>query len=189
MILEKFFLESGYVHNMRDRYTLNDDWRLNIKFEPILGSCHHIDILRWLMGEVESVYTMGNNVAKSGINKNDNLITNIKFKNSAIATVLTLLGPCLNKEIHPLNIYGTKATLIDNNYCKEDNGLIIEESFSYEGYTGYLNFKDQVHQFVDCVIHDRPVSVSSENGAKTVMVCLAAIESLEKNKSIDVISL
>ena len=82
-----------------------------------------------------------------------------------------------------------KATLIDNNYCKEDNGLIIEESFSYEGYTGYLNFKDQVHQFVDCVIHDRPVSVSSENGAKTVMVCLAAIESLEKNKSIDVISL
>lgn len=186
---EIFFLESGYVHNMRDRYTLNDDWRLNIKFEPILGSCHHIDILRWLMGEVESVYTMGNNVAKSGINKNDNLITNIKFKNSAIATVLTLLGPCLNKEIHPLNIYGTKATLIDNNYCKEDNGLIIEESFSYEGYTGYLNFKDQVHQFVDCVIHDRPVSVSSENGAKTVMVCLAAIESLEKNKSIDVISL
>ena len=186
---EVFLLESGYVHNMRDRYTVNDDWRLDIKFEPILGSCHHIDIIRWLMGEVESVYTMGNSISKSGINKNDNLITNIKFKNSAIATVLTSLGPCLNKEIHPLNIYGTKATLIGDKYFKKNKGLIIEESFPYEEYKGYPNFKDQVHQFVDSVIYDRPVSVGSESGAKTIMVCLAAIESMKKNKPVNVTSL
>ena len=118
-----FFLESGYIHNMRNRYTLNDDWRLDKNFEPILGSCHHIDVLRWFMGEVESVYTMGNNISKSGIDKNDNLVTNVKFKNSAIASVITSLGPCLNREIHPLNIYGTKGTLIGSKFLRSIMGL------------------------------------------------------------------
>ena len=176
-----YFISTGYIHDMRKRSTEFSDWRINDKnFQhPIFGAIHHIDLLRWLGGEIDQVNTIATNEGFKDYPIDDTYITQIKLKSGGIGNIITCYSPRVKKEFHPLRIYGTKGSVHDCEvFLERENGIerIYLDNASYQGVP---QFRQQISAFIDKINGKGDSTVSAEDGLKTVETCCAAIESWE----------
>ena len=72
---------------------------------------HTIDLLRWIMGPVASVFSMQDHLRYPHIEAEDTLIGNLRFKNGALGVVVaaTSIAPGFKRRIE---ISGEKGTII-----------------------------------------------------------------------------
>jgi len=174
-----FYAETGYVHDMRYRVTEFSRWRVDPKHfqHPIIGSCHHIDMLRWLVGEVEEVYTFGSHKGLPDYPVDDTYVTVLKMTSGAVGYVLTCLGPRVPREFHPIRIYGTGGSVHNTTVFLNNSDGIVEKKLGAREYQGVPDFRAQIAHFVDCVRGRARPMVTARDGARTVAACWAAIES------------
>lgn len=194
VIGELTFVESEYAHdyvNVRGA----DDWRVTPEREPIIGgACHAIDLLRWIAGDPIETTAYSNHKMLKDWPVNDTTVAIFKFPNDVIGKVFTSIG-CKRDYTMRTCLYGTKGTIIVDNTSpeltlyleKEDNEICSEGRFDnvadksvkhmIKVQLNNHNIPEEHRQMIAAVTEGKPLITTGHEGARTVMVCRAVVES------------
>ena len=199
---EIIMAEAHYVHDLRDVADFTP-WRVEAPQDLMFGgACHPIDVLRWLLGDIEEVHVYAR---KSDLIPQypieENFLINLKFKNGVIGRIMAAYGI-----VHPpmpmmgLGLYGTKGSLISD-YTDFRGGHIKvvldkmqglpEASMSFEpimegAYGHGKAVKQYMAHFEDCLINDKQPSPDCRDGAKSISTGIAGWESARTGKPVKV---
>jgi predicted dehydrogenase len=160
---------------------------------------HRFFVLRWIMGEVKSVFAFAEKlVCELEAEYDDTAVIALKFKNGALGEV-DLTDCAVSEPTNRLELYGTKGTIIEDHmweqplmYCSHQPGFETEgwvkpeiEHAPFPGYYG-ISFRNEVEHFVDCVLNDKQPKVTGEDGRAVLKIALAAYKSVKTGKVIEV---
>jgi predicted dehydrogenase len=156
---------------------------------------HRFFVLRWIMGEVKSVFAFAEKLACDLETDNDDTaVIALKFKNGALGEV-DLTCCAVSEPTNRLELYGTKGTIIEDHmweqplmYCSNQPGFETEgwvkpevEHAPFPGYYG-ISFRNEVEHFVDCVLNDTQPKVTGEDGRAALNIALLAYKSVKTGK-------
>lgn len=187
---ELTFIESEYAHNYGSRHRGVNDWRVNPKREGFIGGgCHAVDLLRWIAGNPTEVCAYSNHKYLTDWPVDDTTVSIMKFPNDVIGKVFVSIGihrPYTMRTV----INGTNGTLIFD--AKDDTmTLYAGDRETGKGYskkqvipahaTDAHNMAGEVADFLNALINGTPMPIPAMEGASTVAVCRAAVESAHNN--------
>ena len=182
-----YFLESEYAH---DYMKLVDNWRADpLRHGVIGGGCHAVDLLRWLAGDPKEVFAYGTHRLLPQVPYDDATVAVMKFDGETMGKVFVSTG-CKRDYTMRTVIYGTKGTLICDNtstvmtlFTVDEDGVTrAPEAIGVE--VNNHNAAREFEAFADAILHGKPVLTDAREGAKTVAVCLAIIESSRTGKPV-----
>ena len=188
---ELTFVESEYAHDYTEIYA-KETWRSDPKRNGVIGGgCHAVDLLRWIAGDPEEVMSYGTHKTFENVTPYDDThVAIMKFPNNVIGKVFVSIS-CKRDYTMRSVFYGTKGTIIVDNTSptmtvfktdvfpgmdKHDTPITIPVDINNHNATG--EFKD----FYDIIINDKPVKTTVYEGANTVAVCMAIIDSAESGQ-------
>ncbi len=154
---------------------------------------HDLDIARWLMGEITSVYSIGGAIAypeMEAIGDQDNTITSICFESGALGTVDLSRSGVYGYDIRT-EVLGSQGTL-KIGYLRETPLLVMtKEGITHDAVPYFMErfegaYIAQLQDFVDRVRQDQPPSISVADGVGALRACLAATLSLKEKRPIEV---
>ena len=145
---------------------------------------HFIDLLYWLIGDVEDVAAYKGNFAHQGIIEfEDTGVVILKFTNGAIGTVNYTVNSYDKNMEGSLTIFGDKGTIkIGGQYLNELEYQQIQDyrienlpegnkANNYGNYTGSMSNHDKVYDnLIEVLTHNAPITTSSYEGMKTVEI-------------------
>ena len=187
---ELTFIESEYAHNYGTKHRGVNDWRVNPKREGFIGGgCHAVDLLRWIAGDPTEVAAYSNHKYLTDWPVDDTTVAIMKFPNDVIGKVFVSIGihrPYTMRTV----INGTNGTLIFD--AKDDTmTLYAGDRETGKGYskkqvipahaTDAHNMAGEVADFLNALIEGKPMPIPVTEGANTVAVCRAAVESAHNN--------
>jgi predicted dehydrogenase len=187
MLGRLFFAESDYLHDLRP---FLHGWRRDPRIGGDLtlsGGCHPIDLLRWIVGEVEEVFSVTNKLALADLPlPADNILLSLRFKNGATGKVQVTCG-CRRPYALNLSLYGTKGTLVNDRLFTED----IEELEDFVALplarkAEFQYYDREIDELLRAIREDREPCVTAREGATTVAVCVAGVESARTNQPVKV---
>lgn len=182
----------------RQEYYDQDAWRGTWAYDGGVltnQASHHVDLLEWMVGDVESVYAKSAQ-ALVDIETEDTAVVLLKFVNGALGIIeattatrpkdlegsISILGENGTVEIGGFAVNQMKVwNFADNNDQDED----VLEKFSVNppnvyGY-GHQAYYDHV---VDCILNDRKHLVDGLEGRKSLELISAIYESIETGKEV-----
>ena len=199
------YIESEYSHNYTN---MPIHWRNSYEYPRhgfTGGACHSVDLLRWFAGNPTEVFAYGNHklLGPEYGPCDDTMCSLMKFPNDVVGRVFVSIG-CQSPGtgIRTL-LYGTKGTIImsagdrhltlylaELGFEKSDKILgtsqLYKNGIQIPVAIGSHNTAAELAEFVDIILNDKPVSVTAREGADTVAVCVAAIESSMTGKPVNV---
>ena len=195
---ELFFVESEYAHHYGGPTRGYDDWRVTPERDGFIGGgCHAVDLLRWIAGDPAEVYAIANHKCLTDWPTNDCTVALYKFPNNVSGKVFTSIG-CKRPYTMRSVFYGTMGTVICDN--TSDHILLYEDRND-----GDLNWRDEARAekipvvvnnhntkgeagvFVDALLSGaEKMPINSIEGAKTVAVAAATIESAREGKVVKI---
>ena len=145
---------------------------------------HFIDLLYWLIGDVDEVAAYMGNFAHNGIIEfEDTGVVILKFTNGAIGTVNYTVNSFERNMEGSLTIFGDKGTVkIGGQYLNELEYQQIQDyrienlpegnkANNYGNYTGSMSNHDKVYDnLIEVLTHNAPITASSYEGMKTVEI-------------------
>ena len=156
---------------------------------------HHIDLLEWMMGDVESVFAKSM-TALVNIEAEDTAIVVLKFKNGALGVIeaTTATRP---KDIEgSISVLGEKGTVEIGGFAvnemkvwnfteKREEDEFILEKYSVNPPSVY-GFGHQAYyeHVVDCILNDKKQLVDGLEGRKSLELISAIYESIETGKEV-----
>lgn len=175
-----YFVESEYAH---DYMYLVDTWRADpLRHGVIGGGCHAVDLIRWLVGDPQEVFAYGTHKLLPQVPYDDATIAVMKFGDNVAGKVFVSTG-CKRDYTMRTLVYGTKGTLICDNtsptmtlFVAGEDGMAHAPQILPVQVNNH-NAAKEFEVFADAVLRDEPVLTDAREGAKTVAVCLAIIES------------
>ncbi len=183
-----FYVEGDYNYGRLHKIT--EGWRGQIDFYSVFygGGVHMIDLLLWLTsGRIVEVAAYGTNIASSNTNfrYNDTVVSILKFENGMIGKVTSNFA-CVFPHFHNLQIYGAKATFINN----EKYGILIESRDPAQPprkvespYPG----KEKgsiIHSFVDSILGTSEPEVTIDDVFETMSVCYSIEQAAQQSGSV-----
>lgn len=193
VIGDLFFVESEYAH---DYSKMTCEWR---KKDPLRdgmlgGACHAVDLLRWIAGNPVEVFAYANHKMLTDWPTNDCTVAVMKFPNDVIGKVFCSTG-CKRSYTMRTVLYGSKGTIIVDN--TSDTLSLFKETIDGDEKFAELdahgiemkipvsvnnhNISDEINEFCNCIAENRKPILTANEGAATVSICLAAIESAKTN--------
>lgn len=201
----------------RDRsYFESDAWRGSWKMEGggvlVNQSPHQLDILLWLMGDIDEVFGYWSNINHPYIEVEDTAVAIIRFKNGGLGNILVSNSqkPGIYGKIH---IHGSNGATVGVHSLKAASCLLQEkqpiaeppkldlwtipgeehlieewnktdsgEFHSVDAMTWY--FKQQLEDFKNAILNDRQPMVTAEEGRKTVELFTAIYRSQRDGKPV-----
>lgn len=156
---------------------------------------HHVDLLEWMMGDVESVFAKSA-TALVNIEAEDTVIATLKFKNGALGIIEATTA------VRPKDLEGS-ITVLGENGTVEVGGFAVNKMLHW-------NFKDPIdgdndvmnkysvnppnvygfgHQayyedVVDCILNDKKHLIDGLVGRKSLELISAIYESIETGKEV-----
>lgn len=199
VIGELTFLESEYAHDYADpKLKGADGWRATPERHPIIGgACHAIDLLRWIAGDPIETFAYSNKKLLPDWPVNDNTIAIMKFPNEVLGKVFTSIS-CKRNYTMRTCIYGTKGTIIVNNtdpfltlYLDQGEGtpdLLNDKGVAHRIKVALNNHNvaEEHRQVVAALLHGAPLLTPGEEGARTVAVCTAIVESANSGAPVEI---
>jgi len=184
---ELFFVESEYAHDYTRARGVGD-WRVDRRREPFIGGgCHAVDLLRWIAGNPHEAFAYSNHKCLADWPVNDCTIALFRFERDILAKVMVSIG-CVRPYTMRSVFYGTEGTIICDNTSPEiqvcsrklyDSG----DAFARVPVTvSHHNVREEVKEFVACVLEGRQPLVDAREGARTIAACVAAVESARTGK-------
>lgn len=198
----KLFMGTFEVKWYRDQaYYDNGGWRGTWEMDGggslMNQAVHTVDLMQWLMGDVESVTsTMG--IYNHNIRTEDNTVSLVRFRNGAVATFVsstcTYPGICT-----ALKVYGTKGSIEANDgnltLWKIEGAPETEEAEMLAKYSNtagavandptlVLGHASIVENMIDAVYYDRAPQIVPMEGIKAVRIVNAIYESARTNKTV-----
>lgn len=199
---ELFFVESEYAHDYSNVKSVGN-WRNDpVHLRPgfLGGGCHAVDLLRWIAGNPSRVTAYSNKKVLRDPPTDDCTIAILKFPNDVIGKVLVSTG-CKRAYTMRSAFYGTRGTIIADNTTPHltvykagaDGGDTLfcglqahEVPILYPVTLSSHNTIDEFNEFADAILEDRPVKTDAVEGASTVAACLAAVESAQSGKEMEI---
>ena len=200
----------------RDRaYFESDAWRGSWNQEGggvlVNQSPHQLDLLQWLMGDIDEVFGYWSNINHPYIEVEDTAVAVIRFKNGGLGNILVSNSqkPGIYGKIH---IHGSNGATVgsqpeggamfiagkttiaeppkldlwtvpgEEHLMEEWNNADSDEFHSVDAMTWY--FKQQLEDFKDAILNDRPPMVTAEEGRKTVELFTAIYRSQRDGKPV-----
>jgi len=181
-----YFIESEYAHNYGHARGYND-WRVDPRRHAFIGGgCHAVDLLRWIAGNPEEIYAISNHKCLTDWPVDDCTVALMKFPNGVSGKVFASIGCCRDYTMRSV-FYGTKGTIICDN---TSDHITLYENNPGSGRPDYTagqtlpvivnnhNATAEIDAFVNALKSNaEKMPVSSYEGAATVAVCCAAMES------------
>jgi len=200
MLGKIFFIESEYAHDY-SAIGGAGGWRVTPEREPIIGGgCHAVDLIRMLMRENPyEIFAYANNMSLVDWPIHDCSVGIMKFPSGAIGKVMTSTG-CKRKYTMRTVVYGTKGTLVLDNgssfmtlYKEQFTDFPEFNGFNQQGIGMQIgvainshNFAAEARDFCSCLLEGRPVTTDGREGASTVAVCTAIVESFKTGEKVTV---
>jgi predicted dehydrogenase len=192
IIGDLYYVESEYAHDYAHILGDPENWRADpIRHGVIGGGCHPVDLLRWFAGDPEEVFAYGTHKMMSHLCYDDATISVLKFPNNIIGKVFVSIACKRNYTMRTL-IYGTKGTIICDNtsstmqlFSTEDEGRMAAKPQIIEVEVNDHNAVREFAVFADAILNDTSIEMSAGEGAKTVAVCLAIVESSQIGKPVN----
>lgn len=197
---ELFFVECEYAH---DYGVMDSPWRKDPKHpRPIIigGGCHAVDLLRWIAGNPSEVFAYANSKVYQDYFVDDSTVALLKFPNNVMGKVFCSMA---TKRRHTMRtvLYGTEGTILVDDYRGEfvvykdriepdsvdfmdTKAHNIEMHFQIEAKTH--NCMDEIKEFTDVLLGNTPLTVDGVEGASTVAVCTAIVESAASGNKVSV---
>ncbi len=200
----------------RDKsYYDSDTWRGSWELEGggvlVNQSPHQLDLLQWLMGDIDEVFGYWGNLNHPYIEVEDTAVALIRFKNGALGNILVSnsQNPGIYGKVH---IHGSNGASVgaqpeggamfiagkttiaeppkldlwtvsgEEHLMEEWNKADSDEFHSVDSMTWY--FKQQLEDFKDAILLDREPMVTAEEGRKTVELFTAIYRSQRDGKPI-----
>lgn len=190
---ELTFIESEYAHNYANARGHND-WRMVPERHGFIGGgCHAVDLLRWLAGDPIEVYAYENHKSLMDWPTADTAIAIYKFPNDVMGKVFVSTGCKRNYTMRSV-FYGTKGTIICDN-TSETISLFEETEGDLKSFTkaqelpvevNNHNFGAEIEMFINALKNGEGSPVPSMEGASTVAVCCATVESARDHKVVQI---
>ncbi len=187
------FVESEYAHD----YSLiqGADWRRDpvyLRHGIIGGGCHAMDLLRWIAGNPTEVSAYSNRNVLTDWPVDDCYIAIMKYPNNVIGKVMCSIG-CKRPYTMRTQLYGTTGTILCDNTSGEIT--LFKAQKNEQGHTKYVptqipvsidshNMASEIQDMIDVIVNDLPVETDAVEGANTVAVCMAAVESSALGKPV-----
>lgn len=156
---------------------------------------HHIDLLEWMLGEVESVFAMSA-TALANIEAEDTAVVTVKFKNGALGIIeattairpkdlegsISVLGEGGSVEIGGFAVNKMKEWNFVHSQLGDDD---VMEKYSVNPPSVY-GFGHQAYyeHVVDCIKNNRQHLVDGLTGRKSLELINAIYESIETKKEV-----
>lgn len=167
---------------------------------------HAIDLMRWFLGDVSSVFTMLNKAVKTDLAVEDNAITLLSFENGTLGELNTSWS--INIDVgfkNTLEFYGSRGTMIieltsrapkvalytessagDPNLGGWIEPQIKPDSSDPHDYTSWpthaIHFKREITDLIRRLKNDIPFEVTFEDGVKVAAITSAAYASAAKGQ-------
>ena len=186
---EVFYVESEYAHD----YSIlkRGEWRKDpnyLRYPVVGGGCHAMDLLRWVVGDPLEVFAYSNHKVLTDWPVDDCTVSVLKYPNDVIGKVTVSIG-CKRPYTMRTQIFGTKGTILCDN---KSSTMTLYEPFKYPD-TGKDSFTErhipiainnhnmtaEIRDICDVILGRKPLEIDAVEGANTVAVCLAAVESSE----------
>ncbi len=159
----------------------------------LLTDCgiHDIDLARWLMGEVRSVYSIGDVLAypeMKQIGDVDNAIATLTFDNGAIGVIDLSRSGIYGYDIRT-EILGTKGTLQIGYLRETPLTVLTKEGVTHDTVPYFMerfgqSYVDQLQNFVDHLLQGKPPSITCDDGIAALQISLAATRSLHEKRPV-----
>ena len=161
----------------------------------IVTLTHPLDYLRYLLGEVESLYSFNGHISPLAVDVEDVAEIGLKFRNGALGGVH--VNYFQRPPVHRLEIVGTNGTLRWDNadgilhfhkmpasfgsFSDQPPDPVIESFSPPEGFERNQLFIAQMRHFIDVVRGQAEPVCRLEDGVMALRLALAAYESQESN--------
>lgn len=156
---------------------------------------HHIDLLEWMMGDVESVFAMGT-TSLAKIEAEDTAVVSIRFRNGALGIIeattaarptdlegsISVLGEGGAVEIGGFAVNELKTwNFVNSNF--EDDKVIQQFSVNPPDVYGF-GHKAYYQHVVECITNNGPHLVDGLVGRKSLELIHAIYESIETGREV-----
>lgn len=154
---------------------------------------HHIDMLQWFMGDVESVFARSNKFG-STLEAEDTAIVSIKFKNGALGQIEASTAIRPNDIEGSLSLFGSKGSVEVGgfsmnklNFCNLDES--ISDDFSDLRFDNPMNDRLYSHRefykdFLERISHGAVPSIGVDEGTKSMVIIHAIYKSIEEAREV-----
>ena len=190
-------IESEYAHDYGPG--ASKGWRMTEDRHIVIGGgCHAIDLIRWLAGDPEEVFGYANHVFQPTWATDDTVMAVLKMPNGVIGKVMVSSGVRRSYSMRTV-VYGTKGTFVVDNKSNTFSYFEREVYGEKDRFPGNAwenveqkiaikvddhNVKAELAEFCDCLINDKPILTNSKEGANTVALCTAIVESTKTGKPV-----
>ncbi len=195
----KLVLGTIRVRWCRDqKYYDQDSWRGTWALDGGVltnQASHHIDLLEWLMGEVESVFAKST-TALVNIEAEDTAVATLRFKNGALGIIEATTATRPKDLEGAVSILGEKGTVEIGgfavnqmkiwNFSEEETGdHEVLEKFSVNPPDVYgFGHKAYYNHIIDCIVNNKKHLVDGLEGRKSLELINALYESIETGKEV-----
>ena len=154
---------------------------------------HDLDLARWYMGEIASVYSIGGTLAypeMKAIGDIDSAITSLYFTSGALGTIDLSRKGVYGYDIRT-EILGTEGTL-KIGYLRETPILVMTKDGVTHDTVPYFTerfeqaYVTQLQDFVENVSQEKPPAVTCADGVAALQASVAATLSFKENRPVKI---
>jgi predicted dehydrogenase len=197
-----FMVNCDYVSGLR---TPNHwIWKMGDGSSPINeNTCHGIDCVRSILGDVDRVWAEGGNYIGQGRPVPDAAAFTMHHTNGAVSSLVG--GACATNELETplhLSVYATQGqAIVDGSthtfhrlrWCSRGGQPVEVDSgapptfrqMAGDPYARYPLIEPAVRRFVLDCLSNRPPRATAEDGRQNVRICLAVLDSIRTRQPID----
>ena len=186
-----YYMEGDYNYGRIEKIV--DGWRGGLDYYSVIqgGSIHLIDLMIWLSGDLPAeVSVMGNRVSTENtrFRFNDLAVGLVRFKSGMLAKIGANFA-CVMPHFHNLVVFGSKATFLNDlpearlytSREKDSEFQAVDKAYRSNSQG------DLIYSFVDYIVNGTRPVVSAEDVFKSMSVCLAMDEAMDKPGPVPVI--
>jgi len=154
---------------------------------------HDLDLARWFMGEVESVYSIGGTLAYpeiKTINDIDNAVVSLRFNSGALGAIDISRNGVYGYDIRT-EILGTAGTLKIGYLRETPLYVMTREGITHDTVPYFPErfeqaYVSQLQDFVNTVLQEKKPSVTCADGVAALSLSVAATESYKEGRPVSV---
>jgi predicted dehydrogenase len=180
-------------------YYDQDPWRGTWKYDGGIianQASHHVDLLEWMMGSVESVFAKSTTALAKGVETEDTAVVVLKFVNGALGVIEATTATRPKDLEGSLSILGEGGTVeiagfADNELrvwafakpLESDRDVIERYSVNPPSVYGF-GHQAYLEHVVDCINNHKAALVDGLEGRKSLELITAIYESIETGEEV-----
>jgi myo-inositol 2-dehydrogenase/D-chiro-inositol 1-dehydrogenase len=156
---------------------------------------HDFDMARYLLGsEVTEIYAAGSVLVDNAIGKAgdiDTAIITMKMANGALAVIDNSRKAVYGYD-QRAEVFGSKGQVaIANDTASSmifsgESGVVTEKPLYFFLERYMRAYAEEMNEFVNCIVNDKPTPANADDGLKAVLIGLAARKSCEEHRPVKI---